>query len=138
MQATRLAPLVGIAGCLLVVAGLAAPYTFQTAPGTTVELYYETGAVTPLAAGVFALMTTIVLAAGREERTDPQLAAGVGLALGFFTVLVLLVWALTVPADVTAGISASPAGKQHRWILTAAALVAPAASAWWARSLGVL
>ena len=138
MQGTRVAPLVGIVGCLFVVVGLAVPYGFETAPGTTVGLYYGSGAVTPLVAGAFALLTVIVLAAGREERTDPQLAAGVGLALGFFATLVVAVWALTVPQDVAAGLSTSSVAKQHRWILVAVTLVVPAASTWWARSLGVL
>jgi hypothetical protein len=139
MQRVRLAPLVAIAGCLLVVVVLAVPYLFfQTAPGTTVDLYYGSGAVNPLVAGGLAFVATLVLAAGREERTDPLLAAGVGLALGVFVFLIALAWVLTVPDDVYVGISASDIGKQHRWFLALAALVPPVASAWWARTLGVL
>lgn len=139
MQKVRLAPLVAIAGCLLVVAVLGVPYLlFQTAPGTTVDLYYGSGAVNPLVGGGLALLATLVLAAGREERTDPVLSAGVGLALGVFVFGIAVVWALTVPDDVYVGISASELGKQHRWFVALAALVVPAASGWWARTLGVL
>jgi len=139
MQRVRLAPLVGIAGCLLVGAVLVLPYlAFETAPGTTVDLYYGSGAVNPLVGGALALVATIVLAAGREDRTDPVLAAGVGLALGAFVFVIAFVWALTVPEGVYIGVSASEVGKQHRWFVTVAALVTPVASAWWARTLGVL
>lgn len=139
MQRVRLAPLVAIAGCLLVVAVLAAPYVlFQTAPGTTVDLYYGSGSVNPLVAGGLAFVASLILAAGREERTDPVLAAGVGLALGVFVFLIALLWALSVPDDVYVGISTSSLGKQHRWIVAVVALAPAAASAWWARTLGVL
>jgi len=139
MQRVRLAPLVAIAGCLLVGVVLAVPYLFfETAPGTTVDLYYGSGAVNPLVGGALALVATIILAAGREERTDPLLAAGVGLALGVFVFLIALAWALTVPDDVYVGISTSDLGKQHRWFVALVALAPPAASAWWARTLGVL
>lgn len=139
MDHARFAPLVGIVGSLLVLVVLALPYAvFDMAAGTTPGLYYSAGAVSPLVAGLFALVTVIFGAAGREDRTDPLLAAGATLALGVFTVLVVALWALTVPADVVAGISESTVGKQHRWILTAVALVVPLSSAWWARSLGVV
>jgi len=139
MQRVRLAPLVAIAGCLLVVAALAVPYLlFETAPGTTIDLYYGSGAVNPLVAGGLAFVATLVLTAGREERTDPLLAAGVGLALGVFVFLIALAWALTVPDDVYVAISASSLGKQHRWLVALVALVPSVASAWWARTLGVL
>jgi len=76
--------------------------------------------------------------AGRAERTDPVLAAGVGLALGVFVFLIAVLWAVTVPADVYVGISASDIGKQHRWVVALVALAPSVASAWWARTLGVL
>jgi hypothetical protein len=138
MKSVRTAPLVAIAGCLLVAVALILPYTFETAAGTTVGLYYSSGAVNPLVAGLFALIAVIITAAGREERTDPLLAAGVGLVLGVFVLVIAALWALTVPQDVWVGIAESELGKQHRWGVVAAAVVTPLAELWWARSLGVL
>ena len=139
MQKVRLAPLVAIAGCLLVAAVLAVPYLlFETAPGTTANLYYGSGSVNPLVAGGLGFVACLVLAAGRKERTDPVLAAGIGLALGVFMFLIALLWTLTVPADVYVGVSASELGRQHRWFVALVALAPTVASAWWARTLGVL
>lgn len=135
----RTAPVVGIVGCLLVLVGLAVPYAAPNpAPGWTPGLYYGEGAVSPLVAGLFALLTAMILGAGREERTDPLLAAGVGLALGLMSSVILLLWAVTVPQDVVVGISTAEVVTQHRWLVTVVSLVVPASSAWWARALGAL
>jgi len=131
MDALRTAPIVGIAGCLAVLAALAAPYVLAETP-TAVGAYYASGAVNPLLAGVFALVAIIVFAAGREERTDPGLAAGVAITLGVFIVVVALAWALTVRVDVIA------IETSHRWIVVGASVLVPAGGAWFARALGLL
>lgn len=139
MQQTRLAPLVGIAGCVLVLVVAAAPYWLvETAPGTAVGTYYGTGAVNPLVGVLFALLSLIVLAAGREARTDPGLAAGVALTLGLFLVVVAALWALTVPEGVVGGLSENALLEHHRWALVASGLPIPIASAWWARTLDLV
>ncbi|MFT4922796.1 MAG: putative membrane protein, partial [Haloarculaceae archaeon] len=73
MEQIRLAPLVGIAGSLAVVAALAYPYV---AGDGGVGAYYGSGVINPLVAGLLAIVTVIILAAGREGRTDPEFAAG--------------------------------------------------------------
>lgn len=139
MNRRRLAPLVGIVGCLLVAGLLAVPYVLvRTSPGTTLATYYGTGALNPLVAGVFALVAVIVLAAGREERTDPVTAAGIGLSLGVFLFAVVALWALTVPEEVVLGMDAPQIMQYHPWVTTAAAASVPAAAAWWARTLGLV
>lgn len=139
MKQTRLAPLVGVVGCVLVLLSLAAPYLLvRSAVGSTVGTYYGTGALNPLVGGVFALVTAIVLAAGRDERTDPPLAAGVGIALGGFVFIVVALWAVTVPLEVVVGMDAPTIMTQHRWVTAAVALVIPAASLWWSRTLGLI
>lgn len=135
MEQSRLAPLVGIVGCVLVLVLIAVPYGLvETAVGT----YYGTGAINPLVAALFALLSVIVLAAGREARTDPGLAAGVGLTFGAFIVVVALAWALTVPEDVVLGMSENTLIEYHRWALVAVGLPVPVASVWWARTLDLL
>lgn len=139
MKETRLAPLVAVAGCLLVLASLAAPYLLvRSGAGSAVGTYYGTGALNPLVAGLFALVTAIVLAAGRDERTDPAVAAGVGLALGGFVALVTAVWAVTVPLEVVVGMDAPTIITQHRWATLIAALLIPVGSLWWSRTLGFI
>lgn len=139
MKQRRLAPLVGIAGCLLVVGLLAVPYALvRTSAGSALATYYGTGAVNPAIAGLFALIAVIVLAAGREERADPALASGVALVLGVFVAVLTALWAVTVPTDVVVGMDAPREMEYHRWLIVAAAAAVPVAGGWWARTLGFL
>jgi len=139
MERRRLAPLVGIVGCLLVLVALAVPYALvRTAPGSAVAGYYGEGVVNPLVGALFALVGIIVLAAGREDRTDPGFAAGVALVLGLFLTALLSLWATTVPFDVIAGMDAPAFVQHHRWAMVGVSLIVPAASAVWARTLGLL
>ena len=128
MDHRRVAPLVGIAGCLAVLGALVYPYLAPAAVGT----YYGTGVVNPLVGAVLALVAVIVFAAGREERSDPQFAAGAALVFGFFTFLIVLGWALTVRVD------AVELPGAHRWLTAAVALVAPIAALWYARALSLI
>jgi hypothetical protein len=128
MEAHRVAPLVGIVGCLGTLAGLLFPYL--TAQGPGVGSYYGTGAVNPLVAGLLAVVAIIVLAAGRERRSDPGRAAAVGLVFGLAMVAILGIWGTTVRVD---AILVTPV---HRWVVLGLAALVPIGSAWYARSLG--
>ena len=131
MENLRVAPLVGIVASFGFLVALGAPYVL-TDSAAGVSAYYASGAINPLLAGLFALITIIVFAAGREGRTDPELAAGVALALGVFITIIALAWALTVRVDAVA------IETSHRWIVTAVAGVVPVSAAWFGRALGVL
>jgi hypothetical protein len=131
MDDLRIAPLVGIVGCLAVLLALAAPYLLlEDASG--VALYYGSGAINPLVAGLFALVALIALAAGREDRSDPALSAGVALVLGVAIAAVAIAWALTVRVDVV------EIDTVHRWVVAAVSPLVPLGSAWFARALGLL
>ncbi|RXK51444.1 DUF7548 family protein [Halorientalis pallida] len=131
MDDLRIAPLVGIVGCLFVLLALGVPYVLLEDP-SGVGLYYGSGAVNPLLAGLFAMVTLIALAAGREGRSDPAMAAGVALVLGAAITVIALAWALTVRVDVVA------IDTVHRWVVAGASVFVPAGSAWFARALGLL
>jgi len=131
MDDLRIAPLVGIVGCLAVLLALAAPYVLVEDVGG-VGLYYGSGAINPLLAGLFAAIALIALAAGREGRSDPALAAGVALVLGAVMAVVAIAWALTVRVDVVAIDTA------HRWVVAGVSVFVPVGSAWFARALGLL
>jgi hypothetical protein len=139
MDQSRLAPLGGIVASLCVAGLLVLPYgVVRESPGTAVAGYYGSGAVNPLFAGVLALVLVIVFAAGREERTDPVLAAGVGLSFGLFVVGLTGLWAVTVPPDFVFGMAAHRFLTYHRWAMAGMAVFAPVASLWWARTLGLV
>jgi hypothetical protein len=129
MQQVRLAPLVGIVGCLAVLGALAYPYVVGDGG---VGAYYGSGVVNPLVAGLLALVAVIIFAAGREERTDPGFAAGVGLVFGLFVLAILLAWGTTARID-TIAIS-----QWHRWIAAGVSVLIPAGGLWFARTLGLL
>ncbi|WP_123533404.1 DUF7548 family protein [Halosimplex salinum] len=139
MKQTRLAPLVGVVGCVLVLVSLLAPYLLvRSAVGSAVGVYYGEGVLNPLVGAVFALVTAIVLAAGRDERTDPPLAAGVGIALGGFVFIAIALWAVTVPQQVVFDMDAPAIITYHRWASSVVALTIPVASLWWSRTLGLI
>lgn len=134
MDEVKLAPTVGIAACVIVLAVLGLPYLLV--PVEQVTMYYATGAITPLAAGLFALVGIIVFAAGREERSDPALTAGAALVLGLFTFVISLAWAVTARVDVL--VSPGAILPNQRWALAAFSALVPATAVWYARSLGLL
>jgi hypothetical protein len=129
MDGVRLAPLMGIVGCLGVLAALVYPYV---AADGSVATYYGSGLVNPLVAGLFALVTIIALAAGREGRTDPGLAAGAALVFGLFMIGIGLAWGLTVRLD------AVTLPGSHRWSVGAVALLVAAGSLWYTWALDLL
>lgn len=136
MDGTRLAPLIGIAGCLLVLVALVVPY-FAADPGA-VGTYYGTGAINPFIGGLFCAVTIIVFAAGRAERTDPATAAGVALVFGVLVASMSVAWSVTVSESVVFQLSRTTLIEFHRWVLAAVSIVIPAAGLWYADALGLL
>ncbi len=129
MDQVRVAPLVGVAGCVGVLAALAYPYA---AGGAGVGAYYASGPVNPLVAGLLAAVGVIVFAAGREGRTDPGFAAGAGLVFGVFIVVILLAWGSTARID------AVQLPQWHRWATLGIAVLVPLGGVWFARALDLL
>jgi hypothetical protein len=139
MEGRRLAPLVGIVAAVTLLASLALPYLLVATPGA-VGGYYS-ASLDPLFAGLFALVAVIVLAAGREERSDPAVAAGAALVLGVFALLIVGVWVLGSPADVILGLEEQGAVRLLRFhpaVTLVVTAVLPASAAWYARALGLL
>lgn len=129
MDDVDLAPLVGIGGCLAVLGALVYPYL--VADGS-VGTYYGSGVVNPLVAGLLAMVAIIVLAAGRQGRTDPGVAAGAGIVFGLFMIALTLAWGLTTRLDAVA------LSELHRWSLPAVSALVAIGSLWYGRALGLL
>jgi hypothetical protein len=124
-------PTAGIVACLLVLATLAWPYLSE--PVAAVSAYYATAAITPLAAGLLAMVAVIVFAAGRQGRSDPELVAGAGLVFGLFIAGIGISFAFSARIDVIGGSSALL--SYQRWVLAGAAVLVPLTSVWYARVL---
>lgn len=138
MDDDRLAPTVGALASLALLATIVAPYVLV--PGNeqqALTAYYEAGIVGPTVLALIAAVGVIVFAAGRQGRTDPETAAGAGLALGGFGVVLSLAWALTTDTAVLLNTSADWL-PMHRWVVIAAAGLVAAAGGWYARALRVL
>lgn len=139
MERTRLAPTVGIVACLALVFVLTVPYGVVSTPGA-VSAYYATGAISPLFAGLFALVSVIVFAAGREGRSDPALSAGAALVFSLFILAFCLLWLAAGPSEVI--LSLDEPGVEwlqyHPYAVVLAALAVPASAAWYVRALGLV
>lgn len=129
----RLAPTVGIAACLAVILVLAIPYAIIDP--NAVSTYYGSGAVNPLFAGLFAIVGVIIFAAGREERSAPELAAGIGLVFGIFVLGYTILWAVTVETGVVYTLTSITTFKYHRYALPLTALIIPLSAMWYTRVL---
>jgi hypothetical protein len=137
MDDLRLAPTVGIVGCVLYLLALAVPYGLVETT-SAVGAYYSSGALSPLLPGVFALVCIIVLAAGREGRSDPSVAAGAGIGMGVFIVALSVLWAVTVPESLVLGLTESTLMEHHRWGVVLAGVLIPLGGTWFARALDLL
>lgn len=136
MDDVRLAPMVGTIACVSVMLVLAVPYVLLS-PGST-STYYATGAFNPLFAGLFALVCVVIFAAGRSQRSDPALAAGVCLVFGLFIAGFTIVWAVTIPEHIVYSYSTDAAFEYHRYVLVLAALAVPISATWYTRALKLI
>lgn len=141
MDGPRTAATAGTAACLLTAAAVVAPYVVLSGDQMgAVGTYYALGAVSPLAAGLLGLVGAVIFAAGREGRSDPDLVAGVMLAVGVFLVVVTLQWALAYGPAAFFGSENVPTGflSAHRWSVVAGTALVAASGAWYARALDLL
>lgn len=148
MERRRAAPTLGVVACACFLCLLLVPYLLVDDPGG-VSTYYTAGTLTPWASGMMALVAIVVFAAGREDRTAPETAAGAGLGFGVVILLITALWAVTLPAGVPlqlttdeplvgALLTTGTVLEYHRWALTLVGGLPAVAGAWYARSLGLL
>jgi hypothetical protein len=130
---------VGVVSAAAYAVGMIVPYVAGGVPGGAVQTYYtEFGVVGPPYIAVLALVALIVLAAGRQGRTAPDIAAGVALVVGFMVVLLTAMWAFGGVADVVGSLSTAAWLEYHRWVLLAAGVGIFAGALWFADAIGVI
>lgn len=123
---------IGASVVLLAVLGWA--YIPQSA--RDVNVYYGSGLLNPLIAGVLAVGIVVAIAATGRDRLSPQLGAGIVLSLGLSILLVVFVWAVTGRVDVF--LAPGWAFPVQRWALVGIAALIVFGAAWYARALGLL
>lgn len=136
MEATRLAPTVGIVASLAVLVVLVIPYLVVDATGS-VGAYYAVGSGNALAVGLFAIISIIVLAAGREGRSSPDVVSGAALVLGLFMVTMATLWAVTIPTGFVAQMTTETLLQYHSGALVVVSALVPLSAAWYARALRI-
>lgn len=138
MDHRRTAPAAGAIVCLLVAVLVAIPYAALTGrPAQGLATYYAVGLVSPPIVGGLGLIGAIVFAAGREERSDPSLVAGVMLVVGVVMALGTLQWAFGPAPGIAGGLGEVAWLETHRLLLVLASIPVPACAGWYARALGV-
>ncbi|MFC4356741.1 hypothetical protein ACFO0N_02125 [Halobium salinum] len=136
MNAEDVAPYAGVGACLALLAAFAAPYLLVTSPEAPLTAYYGAGPIGANAVAFFSLVAVVVFLAGRRGRTEPDLAAGIALVLGVATLLVALVWALSVDETVLFSFPASASWIEfHPWVVVGVSALVPAAAGVYARAV---
>lgn len=101
-----------------------------------VMLYYNFDTVSPLIAGVLAILVVVVFAAVRWGRLSEPVGTGVALGLGLVILFVVTFWALTGRVDVF--LSPSWAFPVHRWALVGVSMLVVFGASLHALSLDLL
>jgi hypothetical protein len=139
MVEVRTPATLGVASAVVYVLAMVVPYVAGGVPSGALQTYYTAfGIAGPPYVAVLALVALIVLAAGRQGRTRPDVAAGVALVLGFVVTLLTATWAFGGVADLVGSLSTATWLEYHRWVLMAAALSLFGSALWFADAIGVL
>lgn len=129
----------GVLASLAVLLAVAAPYALLPSAGAAgLSTYYGFGIVGPWGVLLFALVTTVAFAGGRQRRTDPETVAGATIAVGLVAALTAVEWALAVDPDVVASLSTAAWLAYHPWIVVGLSVLLPAIGGAYARALGLV
>ncbi len=129
----------GVLASLAAIGAVAAPYVLlPSAEASGLSTYARYGVVGPWGVVLFALVTTVAFAAGRQRRTDPATAAGATVAVGLVAALVAVEWALAVDPDVVASITTTEWLSVHRWVVAGLTAAIPAVGFAYARVLDLV
>jgi hypothetical protein len=135
----RIPPTVGLVACLATLAAVVGP--FLVLPGEEaagLATYYSAGFAGGWPVALLALVALVAFAGGRQGRTEPDVAVGATLVVGVGMVLLGLAWALAVDVEVVQSITTATWMENHRWLVVGVAALVPAASALYARAIGLV
>ena len=132
----RVPPTVGLLGALGVAVVAAAPYVaLPSADASGLGVYYGYGLVGPWGVTLLAAVAAVAFAAGRQDRTPPETAAGATVGLGVVIAVLALQWAFAVDESVVFQLTTAEWIEYHRWAFVAAALLVPVSAGWYAKTL---
>ncbi|KAB1188908.1 MULTISPECIES: hypothetical protein [Haloferax] len=136
MDTERLASTVGLVGALLLAIVIAVPAVAVEPGAGEMATYYASGPFGIAIVGMLALLVVIVFLSGRQERTDPAVAAGLALVMSVAMVGLSVLWSLTIDPTVLFSFPEQYAWlSNHRWAVVGASLVTFAGAAMYARNV---
>mgnify|MGYP000654589822 CR=1 FL=1 len=131
---SRLATATAAVAALLTVV-VFAPVALVSGAGSTLAAYYAGGPFGLTAVGLLAIVAAVVFLSVGQPHTDTLTLSGVGLVVAVGTLLLAVVWALTLDQTVLFSFPTEYAWiENHRWVVLAGALGLAAASGLQARA----
>ncbi|WP_396613150.1 hypothetical protein ACH9L7_07790 [Haloferax sp. S1W] len=136
MDVERTASIVGLVGTVLLAAAVAVPAVVVESGAGPMAAYYASGPFGIAVVGLLALIEVIVLLSGRQERTDPAMAAGLAFVLSLAMLGISATWAFTIDPTVLFSFPEQYSWiSNHRWAVLAAAALTVVGTAGYARSV---
>jgi hypothetical protein len=112
-----------------------APLALVSGANSTLGAYYAGGPFGLTAVGLLALLSIVVFLSVDQPHTDTLLLSGAGLVVGVVTLLLAVVWVVTLDETVLFSFPAEYAWiESHRWVVLAVALALAAVTGAQARS----
>lgn len=125
---------ISIGACLALLALLGWSYVPES--GQAINIYYGSGVLNPLLAGILAIGVIITFAATSASYISTEVGVGVILGLSLFIFLTALIWAVTRRVDVF--LAPGWVFPAQGWILVGLSVLIIFGACWYAKSLGLL
>lgn len=133
-MSTKAGATIGLTACLLLLITLVWAYVTESVRDVTV--YYNSGAINPLLAGILVIGVLLMFAASHKGDIAEELGAGIILGLALVICLITIAWATTARVDVFRAPGwAFPA---QRWILVGLSMLLLLGAIWHTWVLGLL
>lgn len=130
MELDRVVPYAGAVACLLLAVVLSTPFLLIEGQADLVNAYYASGPLGVFGALFLSALGVVIFLSGVRGRADPQLVAGLMLAIGLAAFLITALWAATMDATVLFSFpSAYDWLEYHPTVSAAVAALVAAASA---------
>ncbi|KTG17066.1 DUF7548 family protein [Haloferax profundi] len=136
MDTERLAPTVGLVGAILLAIAVAVPAVAVEPGAGEMATYYASGPFGISIVGMLALLVVVVFLSGRQQRTDPAVAAGLAFVMSVAMLGLSVIWAFAIDPNVLFSFPEQYAWlSYHRWTVMGAAAVTFVGAAAYARNV---
>ncbi|XVH30994.1 DUF7548 family protein [Haloferacaceae archaeon DSL9] len=136
MQLARVSSYLGALACLVVAVALAVPYLVVEGQPELLSAYYTAGPLGAAGTGFLAVLGVVIFLSGERGSADPELIAGIVIALGVALFVFTVLWAVSISESVLFSFPPEYAWLEyHRWAVAVPALVVLAAAIGYTRAV---